>query len=233
MISRRKRVILNICAIVITAFLYYVFSGCPALNVTMQYRREEKANLVGPAQILDDIPLTGSSYDRLLLADDGDGVILYLYHASGIDNGFFIYREKQGELTLLAAPTIDLYGPLYKKISLPVMLFDTHPEAVYAELDLELSSDYNDKTFQKSYHLTSDRKTEGYFLFHIEAASSYQLGAEGEALGILSQLTHPFYSSSRVKVAFPATVRLFNDKGELIVEQAMTLRSLAGEIHSM
>lgn len=221
MISRRKRVILNICAIVITAFLYYVFSGCPALNVTMQYRREEKANLVGPAQILDDIPLTDSSYDRLLLADDGDGVILYLYHASGIDNGFFIYREKQGELTLLAAPTIDLYGPLYKKISLPVMLFDTHPEAVYAELDLELSSDYNDKTFQKSYHLTSDRKTEGYFLFHIEAASSYQLGAEGEALGILSQLTHPFYSSSRVKVAFPATVRLFNDKGELIVEQAL------------
>lgn len=233
MISRRKRVILNICAIVITAFLYYLFSGCPAFNVTMQYRLEEKANLVGPAQILDDIPLTGSSYDRLLLADDGDGVILYVYNAASIDNGFFIYREKQGELTVLAAPTIDLYGPLYKNINLPVMLFDNHPEAVYAELDLELSSDYNDKTSPKSYHLTSTRKKEGYFLFHIEATSSNELEAEGEALGILSQLTHPFYSSSRVRIAFPATVRLYDDKGGLIMEQAMTLRSLAGEVHSM
>ena len=199
----------------------------------MQYRREEKANLVGPARILDDIPLTGSSYDRLLLADDGDGIIFYVYHQDNIDSGYLIYRKKPGELTVLAAPTIDLYGPLYKKISLPVMLFDTHPQAVYAELDLELSSEYANQAFRKSYHLTSNREKEGYFLFTLEAESSYKMGAEGEALGIFSQLSHPFYSSSCVKVAFPATVRLFDDKGQLILEQTITLRSPAGEAHSM
>ena len=205
------------------SFLLYVFSGCPAFTVEEQYRRAEKANLVGPAEILGTVELKDaySVYDRLLLADDGEGVIMYLYRADDISNHRLVYREKMGEVTVLAAPSNDVFWWGRKEIEVPVLVFDSCPAAVRAELELELGCEFNGEEFQKTY---------SYFLFSIRASASYELGAEGCALSTLAQVSgHDF--ASYVETAIPATVRLYDEAGAKVYEKSLYIRAVAGEAH--
>lgn len=214
------------------SFLLYVFSGCPAFTVEEQYRRAEKANLVGPAEILGTVELKDaySVYDRLLLADDGEGVIMYLYRADDISNHRLVYREKMGEVTVPAAPSNDVFWWGRKEIEVPVLVFDSCPAAVRAELELELGCEFNGEEFQKTYSLESYREKQGYFLFSIRASASYELGAEGCALSTLAQVSgHDF--ASYVETAIPATVRLYDEAGAKVYEKSLYIRSVAGEAH--
>ena len=52
-IPRKIRVFINILCIILLISAAYILLGCPALTPTQAFRRVEKSNLVGPAEIIE------------------------------------------------------------------------------------------------------------------------------------------------------------------------------------
>lgn len=241
-IPRKARVLINLLAIALVGMVLYVFTGSPSFTALQRYRRAEKANLVGPAQILTICDLENAGYDHLLVADDGAGVILYGYSSLPGSQENFVYREKNGDLTVLAAPDFRFFGAEEYVLDLPVFLFDDHPAAIRAELELTLSTTLNDVYFEKDYLLESQREGDGYFRFNIHAESENwytdeygqewgsTLGAEGHALQEFSRMCG--YSSAWNLLPQPVTVRLFDTQNALILEQELLIRCAAGQAHA-
>ena len=168
-IPRKVRVLVNLLAIAIVGLALYIFIGCPAFTAEQLYRRLEKSNMVGPAEILTICDIENASYEHLLVADDGEGVVLFGYSNTLGDHHNLVYRKKTGDLTVLAAPDFRFFGAEEYVLDLPVFLFDEYPAAARAELEMTLSTTLNDVYFEKNYFLESQREGEGYFRFNIHA----------------------------------------------------------------
>lgn len=241
-IPRKTRAAINLLAIFLLGFAAYVFLGCPAFTPEQRYRRLEKANMVGPARIIGDYELEPYNYLNLILADDGDGVIFYLYASIHHGTESFYYREKTGDLTVLAAPCIERFAYWEHELELPVFLFDNYPQARRAQLQFALSETVNDVYFEKEYLLESTREEEGFFRFNIHAESDNRyvddlgreqgtpLGAEGVVLQQFSQMCG--YDDSFNLRPQPVTVRLYDEKDELILEEEILVHCLAGQAHA-
>ena len=82
----------------------YAALGCPILGETALFRRAEKANLMGPSKIIDrlDVPKDWPtvSWDRLLIGDDGEEIMLWL-HYQGAGSGTFLRMKKTDGLLML------------------------------------------------------------------------------------------------------------------------------------
>ena len=235
-LSRPLRVLLLIILICIQVPLIYIYQGCPPLSDEHRYRRVEKAHLVGPAEILDVLEISSAKYeyyDRLLLAKDTEGVIMYIWSTQNDYYENLVYRETTGDVAVFAAPYVDDFPDYWftqKEISLPVILFDDIPEAARAELDVTLSGTLNSVTFTKTYELETERNKPGYFCFLLHADSSYRLGAEGLALSIFAAFTYsPKSLGLDTLNTIPATVRLYDNNDKLIYEEALTIQSLQRE----
>lgn len=256
-IPRKVRICLDLLAILALLAVGYVLLGCPALSPEQHFRRLEKANLVGPAEIIEIAEIPNGSYDHVLVADDGDAVILYCYNIRNYrwDRGTFIYREKENGITVFPAPVQDFAFDAMV-IDLPVLLFHDSPNAVRAELELTLGESLGimettweqggtvtSVPFEKTYFLEADQEIGGYFRFnlHAEPEGEYVIrngievweatGKECQALRIFSRMiaeNRMFLTES-----VPATVRLYDRNGELIIEEELTIRSVAGERYNM
>lgn len=252
-IPRKYRVDVNLLTIVFLIFSLYILLECPAFSAEDKFRRMEKAELVGPSQILTVIDQKTSGYDRLILAETADAVILFQFSGDPWDQGKLTYREKTGSITIVTVPNMG-YG-LYdaQVIDLPVFVLHDHPGAVRAELDLEFGNglefytevnwSYGDyaqtTTYEKTWHLASDQELGGYFRFDIHAepegetiqdqsdALWHPFTSEGQALEVFSHLME--YGDSYIYASIPATVRLYDAADDLIVEEYLTIRSAAGE----
>lgn len=234
-LSRKVKSIILLTALIPVIFLLYIFIGSPTFTIEQHYRRIEKANLVGPAEILDILELENYSYDRLLLADDEEGIIMYVWNE---DDDYLssqlIYREKQGDVSVYAAPCSRFETwEREQEINLPVFIFDNFPKAVRAELDLEINYTYGNDDLTRTYSLETTREKSGYFQFTIHAGNSYALRAERHALQILSLLTgHESEVLSATTVSIPATVRLYDESDNLLHESTVLIRSIEGDAHA-
>lgn len=224
-LPRKARICLNILTIALAVFLIYVFAGSPAFTVTTAFRRAEKAQLVGPSEILARLRPEGAEYDHLVLAATEDSVTLFAYDRWDSRLTTLVYREKTGPITVLAAPGSTHFWA-ESSASVPVFVFDSHPDAVRAELELTLSASYKGEDFEKTYCLTASRESSGYFAFTLEARNAPTLGAEGRAIYILQNVCSNSMADT-LEVAIPATVRLYNGQDALIAEEALTIRSAA------
>lgn len=236
-LSRPLRVLLLIILMCIQVPLIYIYQGCPPLSDEHRYRRVEKAHLVGPAEILDVLKIHPTNYykyyDRLLLAKDTEGVIMYIWSTQDEHYENLVYRETTKDVTVFAAPyttTFYQWWDNLKEISLPVILFDDIPEAARAELDVTLSGTLNSVTFTKTYELEAERNKPGYFCFLLHADSSYELGAEGYALSIFATCTYNAGAFGTDTLnTIPATVRLYDSNDKLIYEETLTIQTLQRE----
>ena len=232
-LPRPAVILVNLIVIAALLVLRYVFAGTPARSIEQAYRRAERGNLVGPAEILDTIPVDMRGYDRLLIADDGDGVILYTAlsgNGSSGENGMLVYREKAGGVTVVPAPAeaLTFTGT---DASLPVIVFDEYPEAIRAELDLTLHETDTgaDVPGALEFHLQAERETEGYFRFEVSWSGEARFGKEVQMINDLGRLsTH----NTSLSCAYPAAVRLFDAQNVMIYEQTLMLRTRAGYAHA-
>lgn len=220
-------VIWNILCILLCLLLIYAFAGGPVFSIRQAFRRAEKANFVGPSKILAVEQMEGMDYDRLVLADAGEGVILYAYDGIESENSDFIYLEKAGDMTVAAAPGDDLLW-YQTQVSLPVFLFVNNSHAVRAEMDLTLHGHYMGETFEKTYFLESQRENQGYFRFSLNVRKGGSLGAEGYALYTLRNITG-YSMADTSDIAFPATVRLYDEIGQMILEENIVICSAAAK----
>ena len=252
-IPRKIRVFINILCIILLISAAYILLGCPALTPTQAFRRVEKSNLVGPAEIIEIIDLPNGLDDHVLVADDGEGVVLFHYD----DFEFrwfsdFLYREKSQGITVLPVPNHTLFGSDLYVVDLPILVFHDHPGAIWAELELvidegmgvretqwEEGGEVHIEYFEKTYRMEAVKYIDGYFRFnlHTESEDWYvdeygqtrgtPLGNEGWALQTLCRMMSEF--RTYLQEYATATVRLYDVENNLITEETVIIRSVNGE----
>ena len=181
--KRKLRILVHLLLTMVLLFFLYIFMGSPVLSPQEAYRRAEKTHLVGPATILDTVelpPMTRDAFTHMIVADDGSGIITYLWNEINSPIPRLTYREKTDDLTVLAVPVADVfsYWAHEKAVILPVILADAFPTAARAELEITLSGEYNGAYHENTYVLTADREKPGYFLFYIQLNSTQRFLAE-------------------------------------------------------
>ncbi len=237
--SRPVRILGNLLLAAVLLALIYVLNGSPDANLLQAFRREEERNLIGPGNILGTVSVEESiGYDRLLLAETDNGVILYCYNDGNFSlfgkrrqstlEGTMIYREKGEFVTVMAAPCYFVHR-FYDGAALPVILFDDCPKAVRAELDLYLNAN-NYGLGDSTWNIEARRESGGYFLFELKAVSDDQLQFEVDATSIVN-LGKMFESGAGFADGFPATVRLYDKADNLILEEDITVHSDGSAAH--
>lgn len=213
----------NLLAIGLCLVLIYICMGSPVLTVRGAYRRAEKANLVGPGEILAVLEPEGQTYSRLVLAQEETGVMLYAWDRWNAEAREFVYLAKEDPLTIAAAPGQELLWT-QTQATLPVYLFDDCPDAVRAELELTIQGEYEAEPYTKIYPLTAAREGDGYFAFCIHTNSSG--GSEGHSLAQLRNVTGNSMADTAGTV-IRAAVRPYDTAGDLLVDTEMELHSAA------
>lgn len=237
---RWVRIIVNLFLIAALLVLFYVLNGSPDANLIQAFRREEARNLIGPGNILGTVSVDERvGYDRLLLAETDDGVMLYCYNDGNFSllgkrrrstlEGTMVYREKGEFVTVMAAPWYYMHG-FYDGAALPVILFDGCPRAVRAELDLYLNAD-NLGLGESTWNVEARRESNGYFLFELMAVSEDPIQFEVDAAAI-ANLGKMFESGAGFADGFPATARLYDRADNLILEEDFTIHSEGSAAHA-
>lgn len=242
-LPRWSRAALNIGLIAVLLLVIYFCIDAPALTVRHQYRRAEQANLVGPGVIVDILDREDyNEFAHTVVAETENGVIF-----CGISDSrseMLSYREKAGDITVLAAPTHTI-GEWARDLAdhrLPVYVFDDYPQAAWAELELAVSGAYqvdneNFGTFSEVFSLAAERESDGFFRFFIDAPFAYpgDQGVRAAAAQMLSRISNGFYwhgyDSHLIDQTAAATVRLYDGNGNVLIEKDLTLRTLAGEVN--
>ena len=252
-IPRKIRVFVNIIAIILLICAAYILLGCPALTPTQAFRRVEKSNLTGPAEIIEIIDPPNGLDDHVLVADDGDGVVLFHYNDFDFRwENYFLYREKSEGITVLPVPNHTHFGSELYVMDLPIVVFHKYPGAIWAELELVIDEgmgvperrwkedgEEHIEYFEKTYRMEAANYIDGYFRFNLHAESEdwyvdengqhrgTPLGNEGWALQTLCRMMCEF--RSYLQEYATATVRLYDIDNRLIAEETVIIRSVNGE----
>lgn len=208
-VPRKVQVLILALLLLLSVLVFYISIGSPAFGVIHRFRRAEKAQWVGPSTIIGTEELDGVNYDRLLLAEDELGVYMYLYKNDS-KYGSLHYREKSGDLTVLAVPQYASQHGI-DRISLPIIAFDDCPEAVGAMLEVTVSA-----STTVTYSAEAQRENDGYFCFRIEQSGWYN---QIDALCVLSATGDSRYGAG-THTPFPGVIRLYDEAGQLIREES-------------
>lgn len=209
-IPRSIQAIGNSVFILLLLFLLWCSKGRPLFSDELEYRRMEKAQMLGPGTIVHELtPHYGveeypsdhyGEFQHTIVSETHEGIIFFGVntYSDGDKVYTMTYQEKTGDISLAVPPT-DMWGwggqqwDLY----LPIYVFHEHPQAVRAELDLTIEgvwsinygSDYirenHQEPYIRSYQLKSRHRTEDFFLFSIFVENIFE-----EAMAIEPLLKH-------------------------------------------
>lgn len=233
------RVILNLTAAAVLALTVYILLDAPALTDQWAFRRAEKANLVGPGEIVTRMELEGMPYRKLITAETDRGVEFYAYDPY-IRGGEiqFSYQRKNGALTVAVPPgsMVPLSWPLLEEGEIPVFLFHEFPEAVRAELELSIAGAYSwyvndaERTmeFDEHFSLCSVEAGDGWFRFamEVEGTPDFTPTPSLQAAELLIRVCDPYSYIPDRKSEIPVTIRLYDEADQLIHEEQQILRSI-------
>lgn len=223
--SKKMRILKKMLILFLLAGLMDFLIADAFLIPENQFRREERGNMLGPSTILGKEEIDHSHCHGMIVADAGDGVILWLY-GKDIGRTHFTYREKYAENMIVAAPGSHGFMYVTDTLHLPIVLFDNVPKAARAELDFTLSVVYNGEEFEKNYHLEANRTARGYFHFTLEAEAETEqgdLGAEGAAINRFAYISTS--ESDYVDLSIPVEIRFYDLTGQLIETDTVYVRS--------
>ena len=193
-----------------------------------RFRRAERADLAGPSEIIarldvpEDWPVR---YDRLLLGDDGEEIFFYLLRENG--DGMLFRREKTGGMLLTPVPCWNLLDSAPwrgEEPCLPLLLFTEVP-AARAEVRLRLSEFWELELASEAGETGAEDGPERarFFLFRIPVPKN----ARHRKAELLRELLETNAVSSPGQGEFPATIRLYDEKNDLLETREYTVRSRA------
>ena len=217
----RLRVAVDLTLAAALLLALYVAAGSPAFGDENEFRRAEKAGMVGPSKLMDWVavqrtwPMVG--YDRALIGDDGDAILFYTYtvgQGTSSLEGRLLRREKTDGLLLTPLPSHMVFGLAE---TLPLFLFADDPDAVRAEVLLRL-------TGEETVTLTGDRRASegdgsslpGFFYFQLPVT-----GANRQTMEALINCGAAYQDDGKV---FPAAIRLYDAEDRLIAETDYVIR---------
>ncbi len=223
-IPRRLRVAVDLTLAAALLLAGYVAAGCPAFGDEREFRRAEKAGMVGPSKLMDWVAVQRGwpsvGYDRVLIGDDGDAILFYTYtvgRGASSPEGRLLRREKTEGLLLTPLPCGSANLWQSKTEVLPLFLFADDPDAVRAEVRLRL-------TEEEIVTLTGARRASegdgsslpGFFYFQLPVT-----GANREALESLMSCASTFADYGE---DFPAVIRLYDAGDRLLTETDYVIR---------
>jgi len=208
-LPRPLRTAIHLGLLPLLALVIYIVIQTPTFSGTIALRLAEKANMVGPGRVLGIVNNPHYPTTQVIVAEDEEGYIFCRYYTNQpFERPLLTYREKQGDLTLVACP---FFLPDEDKRRLPVLLFCDDPKAEYAEVNLSITIpwDGTDKTFR--YTLNASRMTDDYFQFHIDEPLRSWSQERSRALDTFSRVSTPWFSGpySRDSYDIHATVKLY------------------------
>ena len=239
-IPRPCRAITNLALALVIAIVFYVSIGSPPFSRAHQFRRTERANLVGPSTILFNDSVENYEYSYLIVAETEHGVLTFATDDTWPTR--FHYCKKTGDITVVSAPDGPFYwGETYFSFRLPVFVIDDHPEAIRAELEVSINGTLERKvngvkyveTLDQHFSDKSERGNDGIFCFsfdlpYIDPLDEYGNwidvghGADGFALDELAS-TFSDHTFKTPTSTITAVVRLYDASGTLIAEREQVL----------
>lgn len=220
--SNKARALRNVFLLLLLTFAVDFFSGLPIPIPEIQFRKEERAHLVGPGDILGIEEIDFSHYETMIAAETEEGVILWV-SGKDLNRSDLVYKEKNGGDMLLAAPGYLGYMTVADEVHLPLVLFDQHPRAVRAELRFTLREIVNGEEFEKTYFLSADREKSGYFLFTLNAESDWPEGSDAERLTLQIFANIASGQDKQLYYNVPIQMWFYNSRNELIAEETIAI----------
>jgi hypothetical protein len=233
------RTFLVLVGVLLTGLVMYWVMDRPVFSEEAMFRRAEREHALGPGTILGTEPISSldlSYYDCdiMIVAETKYGAILYCCKLN--ENDYLFYREKKGPLTIMALPNGHWSWLKDQPRQLDVILFDDYPEAVRAQVQIIVDWPHNFYGFTPdgvyyTYDLTAQRENDGYFHFVHTIYGSDYIDNDNAAMGILTDITchTAVYEAYTTNLQIPAMVRLYDADNNLLVEETLTLRSIAAE----
>lgn len=237
-IPRPVRACLCAATAIVLAVVFYMTLGCPLLTFRQEFRRAEKIHLVGPSTIVDRISDKEYwEYDDMIVGETENGVCFFGRSSNYRSNIFekleyrydFIYREKTGDITVLAAPNVT--GSFWdgNGISLPLYIFTEYPDADKAYVTMTVSGQYSTtveeekvtQTYKCTFSSYATAVSSGVFRCFLEPYNT----DSAHALHFLSDLCNdkPFLVKGAESTTIPCTVKLYDAGGKLIVEKELSI----------
>lgn len=239
-IPRPVTACISAVCVLLLAGIYYIVLGCPTLTFRQEFRRAEKANLVGPSTIVD--TLDDSDYydfNKMIVGETEYGVTFFgfTYSSRPNNNPFedrryvFSYQEKTGDVTVAVAP--NFWGGLWGAIngtsdSLPVYIFTEYSDAVRAEVELIVSGSHSwtedgvkkSSEFTETFSEKASAIEPGIFRCFL----TFKTDNRGEAAYQLSNIvSRSGYGTADATIT--AMVWLYDEDGNIIVAQSVDIPS--------
>ncbi len=233
-IPRSVRAIFYTVLALTLAISYYIALGCPALGMRHEFRRAEKAHMVGPSKIVDTLSNDDYyEYDKLLVGETDHGICFFGRHYSSrpYDDPLaeklydFSYVEKTGDITLCAPPNVwgTLWDAFEFKEELPIYVFTEHSQAVRAEVEVTVSCCASLSGFGKftvPFKAEAERSKSGFFRFTFEADQKNSLKAL-YYLSIVGSGDRSGMKTGDELEKITAIVRLYDAAGQLIADETL------------
>lgn len=218
-LTRRGRLVRNLICAVLLGGLCYVLLGAPPLTEKQALHQAERQNMLEPSEIIDviDVSWEGFNYDRLMVAENDEGYILY----DPKPPARLVYREKGERVTLMAPPvSVSFIGDQ------GLFLFTELP-AVRGQLELMLNSEIIGIGYPEDgdafYQVDAERSESGYFLFVLSSAGKDEKQRYRETLLVRYFVRRLHGESSGSPI--PVTIRLWDETGALIYEETLIYRT--------
>lgn len=233
--TRKEKIFLYLCLILIILPIGYLLLGCPALSAKMAMHRAEKAALIGPSTVIGEEMIDYSSWNRVILGETENGFVLYGYNDERNYIPCLVYRERAGALTVTSIAG----SSRLSNGSLPIILFDEYPMAVRAEIEFRENINYNGENHEFHYSLSSQRENTGYFRFNLPTNDDqYYTNEDGNLVFTYnddkaSAENYLIYSigqtfagkSGGMDEPIAVTVRLYDGSDELIANETISVFS--------
>ena len=206
--NRRKirKIVIWLLIFLLSNAVLYVLSNDPSPNAKFAFRRKERTNLIGPAEIVEILDFVDNRYDHLLIGQSDHGYTFFEWNERNPDDGVLSYQPKAKGATLFCTEYSyqDMY---YGQGWLPIFAFVDSPAAYTANLTLAITTKHGENT----YLLESQRSQQGYFLFSLDTPN-----LKAQEFWMIEQLIAGNYLRYVLDGTATATLDIYDRDGKLL-----------------
>ncbi len=200
-----RKIVLYLLIFILSAVVICALSNAPSPTAEAAFRRKEKQQMIGPAEIVEILDFEDNRYDHLLISRSEYGYTFFEWNDSNPDDGVLSYQPRSTGATLYCTK-YNYEDMSYSQGWLPIFAFTDQP-AVSAKLTLTTTQDSETIT----YSMDAKRSGAGYFLFRWKTT-----GLRGSDFWLVQQMITGEYSNYILEGTTTATLELYNTKGELV-----------------
>ena len=232
-LSRPIKILLLLFVLLLTAAVSYIALDCPALTPMMGFRRGEKANMVGPSEILAEIDTHPEDvfalrklkrYDeKIIIAQSNDFDILYNHKY----RTFYTYPKSEKPALYCASSTAPQLSRYRHEVTHPLqlILFDHNEQATRAVIKIKVNiAEDGAKPCYVSFRENVRREYDGFFYIPIVPKDI----SDVSALKALQNACMSNSSDGKITI----TVELYGANGLISTETTLPGPSLLNEIPS-